>query len=72
MQLLMLTISRIFCREDILLDVVCLKSFLISNSAFSSYDREQLNVTLLPEIAKGPSKNDFKKVDTSPQILYLE
>ena len=41
-------IGRIFCQEGLALKVVCSNSFLI----FTGYDREQLNVTLLPEIAK--------------------
>ena len=41
-------ICRLFCREGIALKIVCSNSFLI----FTGYDREQLNVTLLPEIAK--------------------
>ena len=43
-----LKICRIFCQEGLSLKIICSNAVLI----FGGYDREQLNVTLLPEIAK--------------------
>ena len=43
-----LKICRIFCQEGLSLKIICSNAVLI----FGGYDKEQLNVTLLPEIAK--------------------